>query len=488
MRPLKTANSVFTFQCGMSSIDIKMASSAKENNGDGTTWSEPVPLSEAVDRATRSPVFIRLEEGHRGDTAQLSFSVDDTMALEGVKVSRGRRLVLAHYTSTDTEHEDIYGDASSRAASGLYCALLTLPYELLPDIDVSIREDPDGHFYRNFLATNFPDYNWKEQQAELLESLDGHDYTNVSIITPKPRRDPKSGENGGLRRPPPPPPPNPKPKPKPRSTNNNSRNPKEVDESGNPCPPRPPKPMSMFISATPREVPPPRPPRRSPSQVNAEPGIGVGNPGNIISTTTIGEVFAASKKADDSEVDEDEDEDEDGNYEYIDETYDVVDERTMDEKYDLPSTQEQEAKERIPKEERKGGEQKRTGEGPKTLPVRPTVRVPPLRPEGVPVRPGDRSLDDRPPMPVPGEHVYDLDHPPAQNYVTSPLREMTCDELYVRLQTCGLPELAAVCKKNLVDGAFFLQLDEETLSKPPFSLTNFQKIKVTMVKAGWVPR
>ena len=55
----------------------------------------------------------------------------------------------------------------------VYRALLTLAYDKLPELDVCVLEDPEGHDYTNFLNRHFPDYNWAHQPDELLENMDG---------------------------------------------------------------------------------------------------------------------------------------------------------------------------------------------------------------------------------------------------------------------------------------------------------------------------
>ncbi|XP_076440615.1 uncharacterized protein LOC143280032 isoform X2 [Babylonia areolata] len=141
-------------------------------------WSDPCSFTDVV-RDLKKPVIVKLEDGYRGRTEIEAFSLGDLMALEGKIVAKGRTLVLAHFM-TETEADRRTDEDAT------YRSLMTLPFERLPRVPVRVCLDPEGMLYQNFLTAHFPNCNWKgkQQQQQLLETLDDDDYDTIYEITP----------------------------------------------------------------------------------------------------------------------------------------------------------------------------------------------------------------------------------------------------------------------------------------------------------------
>ncbi|KAK3592111.1 hypothetical protein CHS0354_019378 [Potamilus streckersoni] len=64
---------------------------------------------------------------------------------------------------------------------------------------------------------------------------------------------------------------------------------------------------------------------------------------------------------------------------------------------------------------------------------------------------------------------------------------MSVEEVVYLFEECGLPALAEVCKKEILDGAFFKDFKEENWMDEPFCLKRFHVLKVQKILFGWRP-
>ena len=64
-------------------------------------------------------------------------------------------------------------------------------------------------------------------------------------------------------------------------------------------------------------------------------------------------------------------------------------------------------------------------------------------------------------------------------------RLLSVVEVKERLVTCGMPKLADFCFDEKINGAFLVEMDEDTLKS--LELTSFQKNKLKKIMSGWVP-
>ncbi|KAL3867926.1 hypothetical protein ACJMK2_040768 [Sinanodonta woodiana] len=64
---------------------------------------------------------------------------------------------------------------------------------------------------------------------------------------------------------------------------------------------------------------------------------------------------------------------------------------------------------------------------------------------------------------------------------------MSVEEVVYLFEECKLPALAEVCKKELLDGAFFKEFKEENWMEEPFCLKRFHVVKVQKILSGWRP-
>ncbi|XP_076440617.1 uncharacterized protein LOC143280032 isoform X4 [Babylonia areolata] len=450
-------------------------------------WSDPCSFTDVV-RDLKKPVIVKLEDGYRGRTEIEAFSLGDLMALEGKIVAKGRTLVLAHFM-TETEADRRTDEDAT------YRSLMTLPFERLPRVPVRVCLDPEGMLYQNFLTAHFPNCNWKgkQQQQQLLETLDDDDYDTIYEITPvlsktalTPTPAPVSQTKTPRRVP-----------PKPPTQKSSSLD----DQTSRRTPP--PLPARTVSEGGARKdgirapvdgqqlTPPPRlPPRlnKSPPPTSRARVVAAGEP----------EILFPSERAEQKAEESDE--------EYLDlvdsnDYYmEVVEHKTpapdqKDRKQIAGNTcssarPEQKGLKMEHKEEQKvywKPKQQQKDEPKVTAPqnvapVKPTAQVQPLPPTRPPMLP--RSVTS----PRAEESVTDgvYEKPLSCDL---PLDKMSCKQLCARLEVCGMRNLATTCANELIDGSFLCALSSEQLRKPPFCLTDFEiNPKLNRVKSGWIPK
>lgn len=68
------------------------------------------------------------------------------------------------------------------------------------------------------------------------------------------------------------------------------------------------------------------------------------------------------------------------------------------------------------------------------------------------------------------------------------ISQMSVKELVSCLHQCALTKLADLCDEHKMDGEFIADIDEDDLSKEPFSLNLIEIAKFNKMKEGWRPR
>lgn len=71
---------------------------------------------------------------------------------------------------------------------------------------------------------------------------------------------------------------------------------------------------------------------------------------------------------------------------------------------------------------------------------------------------------------------------------TKRFSELTVEEICKCFKSCGLTEVAKVCEREMLDGAFLSELSVDELKRELFSLTPIQVKKLERIKMGWRPK
>ncbi|XP_071117001.1 uncharacterized protein [Haliotis cracherodii] len=77
---------------------------------------------------------------------------------------------------------------------------------------------------------------------------------------------------------------------------------------------------------------------------------------------------------------------------------------------------------------------------------------------------------------------------PAQGKASTSLEVLSISELEELLRSCGMQDLAKVCRQENLDGCLFCCLSDKLLKARPFKLDDYRIQKLNLIKTGWRPK
>ena len=87
-----------------------------------------------------------------------------------------------------------------------------------------------------------------------------------------------------------------------------------------------------------------------------------------------------------------------------------------------------------------------------------------------------------------GSDIHTTSNSNGNREQTSPLEDMSVTELCEILHECGLSRISKLCNEHSLDGAFLCALPTDSLQEQPFSLSQLEVMKISMMKKGWKPK
>ncbi|XP_046544787.1 uncharacterized protein LOC124254989 isoform X2 [Haliotis rubra] len=77
---------------------------------------------------------------------------------------------------------------------------------------------------------------------------------------------------------------------------------------------------------------------------------------------------------------------------------------------------------------------------------------------------------------------------PAPDEEAKDFKSLSISELECLLQTCGMQDLAKVCRQENLDGCLLCSFSDKLLKAKPFKLDNYRLQKLNSIKSGWRPK